>query len=162
MPEGRTSSPQDKGLVTKKDPEGSFQRAIAFPLSPHGAIRPRNYNLLPSKAIMPRFRKSANGFSKISFAHAQAASHKENAGAVLIIRACHEAIRACRGSVSGRLGNSPMHKKRASARRPMENGSRCDFRENRARETTFSVAARSHPSPKLQSSPFQGDHAAFP
>ena len=44
----------------------------------------------------------------------------------------------------------------------MENGSRCDFRENRARETTFSVAARSHPSPKLQSSPFQGDHAAFP
>ncbi len=46
-------------------------------VSPYDAIRPRNYDLLPSKAIMPRFHKSANSFSKISFAHAQAASHKE-------------------------------------------------------------------------------------
>ena len=37
-------------------------------VSPHGAIRPRNYDLLPSKAIMPRFPQSANDFSKISFA----------------------------------------------------------------------------------------------
>lgn len=70
-------------------------------MSPHGAIRPRNYDLLPSKAIMPRFHKSANGFFKISFAHTQAASHKENAGPVLIIRARHEAIRARLGSFVG-------------------------------------------------------------
>lgn len=48
---------------------------------------------------MPRFPQSANDFSKISLAHAQATSHMENAGAVLIIRASHEAIRACLGSV---------------------------------------------------------------
>ena len=68
-------------------------------MSPHGAIRPRNYDLLPSKAIVPRFPRSANGFSKGSLAHAQAASHKEKAGTVLIIRACHETIRARLGSV---------------------------------------------------------------
>ena len=48
---------------------------------------------------MPRFHKSANDFPKISLAHAQAASHKEKAGAVLIIRVRHEAIRARLGSV---------------------------------------------------------------
>ena len=70
-------------------------------MSPYDTIRPRNYDLLPSRAIMPRFPKSANGFSKGSLAHAQAASHKENAGAVLIIRACHGAIRTRLGSFVG-------------------------------------------------------------
>ena len=70
-------------------------------MSPHGAIRPRNYDLLPSKAIMPRFSPFANGFSKIPLAHAQAASHKENAGDVWLIRARHEAIRARLGSFVG-------------------------------------------------------------
>ena len=70
-------------------------------MSPHGPIRPRNYDLLPSKAIMPRFPQSANGFPKTSLAHAQATSHKENAGPVLIIRARHEAIQARLGSFVG-------------------------------------------------------------
>ena len=85
-------------------------------MSPHGAIRPRNYDLLPFKAIMPRFHKSANDFFKISFAHAQATGQRENAGAVWLIRACHEAIWACLGSVSRRLRNSPRKKKKASPR----------------------------------------------
>ena len=63
-------------------------------MSPYDTIRLRNYDLLPSGAIMPRFPRSANGFSKGSLAHAQAASHKEKAGPVWLIRACHEAIRA--------------------------------------------------------------------
>ena len=50
---------------------------------------------------MPRFPQSANGFSKISLAHAQATGRRENAGAVLIIRARHEAIRARLGSFVG-------------------------------------------------------------
>ena len=70
-------------------------------MSPYDAIRPRNYDLLPSKAIMPRFPQSANGFSKIPLAHAQATGRRENAGAVLIIRARHEAIRARLGSFAG-------------------------------------------------------------
>ncbi len=70
-------------------------------MSPYNTIRPRNYDFLPSRAIMPRFSPFANGFPKIPLAHAQAASHKENAGAVLIIRACHEAIRARLGSFVG-------------------------------------------------------------
>ena len=69
-------------------------------MSPHGPIRPRNYDFLPSKAIMPRSPRYANGFSKGSLANAQAASHKENAGTIWLVRACHEAIRACLGSVS--------------------------------------------------------------
>ena len=70
-------------------------------MSPYDTIRPRNYDLLPSGAIMPRFHKSANDFFKISLAHAQTAPHKEKAGAVWPIRARHEAIRACLGSFVG-------------------------------------------------------------
>ena len=68
-------------------------------MSPYDTIHPRNYDLLPSKAIMPRFPRSANGFPKGSLAHAQATGRRENAGTVLIIRARHEAIRARLGSV---------------------------------------------------------------
>ena len=68
-------------------------------MSPYDAIRPRNYDLLPSKAIMPRFPQSANGFSEISLAHAQATGRRENAVRILLIWALHEAIRACLGSV---------------------------------------------------------------
>ena len=38
-------------------------------MSPYDTIRPRNYDLLPSKAIMPRFPQSANDFSKGSLAN---------------------------------------------------------------------------------------------
>ena len=55
-------------------------------------------------------------FFKISFAHAQATGRRENAGAVWLIRACHEAIWACLGSVSRRIRNSPRNKKKASPR----------------------------------------------
>ena len=105
-------------------------------MSPHGAIHPRNYDLLPSKAIMPRFHKSANGFSNRSLAHAQATGRRENAGAVWLVRARHEAIRARLGSIPDLDKQIAEASKKASPRRPMENGSCCDFRENRAREAT--------------------------
>ena len=48
---------------------------------------------------MPRFHKTANDFSKISLAHAQATGRRENAVRILLIWALHEAIRAHLGSV---------------------------------------------------------------
>lgn len=77
---GNRGDGRDRGVVGKGPRRGGPWRTVLAVISgtsepeklqkvsPYDAIRPRNYDLLPSRAIMPRFHKSANDFSKISFA----------------------------------------------------------------------------------------------
>ena len=105
---------------------------LAVAARTHPSPKLRSSPFQGDHAAFPSIRED---FSKGSLANAHAASHKENAGTVLIIRVRHEAIRARLASVL----NLPRNKKRASPRRPMDDGCCCDFRENRARETTLSA-----------------------